>query len=40
MYARSVFVVNSDGKIIYEEIVPEMTQEPNYQNAIDAIVNR
>ena len=40
VYARSVFVINSDGKIIYEEIVPEMTQEPNYQNAIDAIVNR
>ena len=34
------FVINSDGKIIYEEIVPEMTQEPNYQNAIDVIVNR
>lgn len=40
VYARSVFVINSDGKIIYEEIVPEMTQEPDYQKAIDAVTHR
>ena len=28
--ARSVFVVDKDGKIVYEEIVPEIAQEPNY----------
>lgn len=40
VYARSVFVINSDGKIIYEEIVSEMTYEPNYQKAIEAVINR
>nr|WP_248628967.1 thiol peroxidase [Enterococcus cecorum] len=40
VYARSVFVINSDGKIIYEEIVPEMTHEPDYQKAIDAVTRR
>ena len=40
VYARSVFVINSDGKIIYEEIVPEMTHEPDYQKAIDAVIHR
>ena len=40
VYARSVFVINSDGKIIYEEIVPEMTHEPDYQKAIDAVTHR
>jgi len=28
--ARSVFVLDKDGKIVYEEIVPEIAQEPNY----------
>ena len=40
VYARSVFVINSDGKIIYEEIVPEMTHEPDYQKAIDVVTHR
>lgn len=40
VYARSVFVIDSDGKIIYEEIVPEMTHEPDYQKAIDAVTHR
>ena len=40
VYARSVFVINSNGKIIYEEIVPEMTHEPDYQKAIDAVIHR
>lgn len=34
--ARSIFVIDADGKIIYEEIVPEMSQEPNYQAALEA----
>jgi len=28
--ARSVFVLDKDGKIVYEEIVPEIAEEPNY----------
>ena len=36
--ARAVVVVNSEGKVIYNELVPEITQEPDYNSAIDSIV--
>lgn len=32
--ARAVFVVNGDGKIAYSQIVPEITQEPDYDAAL------
>ncbi|MDN6639609.1 MAG: thiol peroxidase [Tetragenococcus sp.] len=35
-FARSIFVLDQDGTITYEEIVPEMSDEPNYQKALDA----
>lgn len=35
--ARSVFVVDRSGKIVYKEIVPEVTDEPNYKAALEAI---
>lgn len=35
--ARAVFVVGSDGKITYVELVPEIAQEPNYQAALEAL---
>ena len=35
--ARAVFVVDRSGEIIYKEIVPEVTDEPNYEAALDAI---
>jgi len=31
---RAVFVVNKDGRIAYKEIVSEITEEPNYEAAI------
>ncbi|WP_035053556.1 thiol peroxidase [Carnobacterium pleistocenium] len=34
--ARSVFVVDSKGEITYQEIVSEMTSEPDYNKAIEA----
>lgn len=34
--ARSIFVLDENGVILYEEIVPEMAQEPNYEAAIAA----
>ena len=34
--ARSVFVVNPRGEITYQEIVPEMSSEPDYDKAIKA----
>ncbi|MCK9492603.1 MAG: thiol peroxidase [Sulfurimonas sp.] len=35
--ARAVFVVDRSGTIVYKEIVPEVTAEPNYEAALDAI---
>lgn len=35
--ARAVFVVNPSGKITYKEIVPEITDEPNYDAVLAAV---
>jgi len=35
--ARSVFVIDRSGVIVYKEIVPEVTDEPNYSAALEAI---
>lgn len=37
LLARSVVVVDPQGKVVYSELVPEITQEPNYDAAIAAI---
>lgn len=37
LLARSVVVINPEGKIIYTELVPEITQEPDYEAALAAI---
>lgn len=37
LLGRSVVVINEEGKVIYTEIVPEITTEPDYQNALDAL---
>ncbi len=34
--ARSIFVLNEHGDLIYSELVPEMAQEPNYEAALAA----
>ncbi len=35
--ARAVFVVDRSGVVVYKEIVPEVTSEPNYEAALEAI---
>ena len=35
--ARAIFVVDRSGMVVYKEIVPEVTDEPNYEAALDAI---
>ena len=35
--ARAVFVIDREGKVVYKEIVPEVTAEPNYEAALEAI---
>ena len=34
---RAVVVINPEGKVVYNEQVPEITQEPDYNNAINAL---
>ena len=33
---RAIFVVNTAGEVTYKEIVPEITEEPNYDAALNA----
>ncbi|MCK9180734.1 MAG: thiol peroxidase [Bacteroides sp.] len=37
LLARAVLVVNEEGKVSYIELVPEITQEPNYDKALEAV---
>lgn len=37
LLARAVVVVDTNGTIVYTELVPEITQEPDYKQALDAI---
>ncbi len=34
---RAIFVVGEDGVVTYKEIVPEITAEPDYESALNAI---
>ncbi|ASQ90731.1 lipid hydroperoxide peroxidase [Prosthecochloris sp. GSB1] len=36
--SRAVVIVDGDGKVIYTEQVPEITQEPDYEAALKAMV--
>lgn len=37
LLARAVVVLDEEGKVIYEELVPEITQEPNYEAALKSV---
>lgn len=37
LLARSVIVVNEAGKVVHTELVPEITEEPNYEAALACI---
>jgi len=37
LLSRAVIVIDPDGKIVYEEQVPELSQEPNYAAALAAV---
>ena len=37
--ARAVFVLDANDNIVYTELVPEITTEPNYQKALDVLAN-
>ena len=35
--ARAVFIVDKDGKLAYIQLVPEITQEPNYEEVVKKV---
>ena len=37
LLARSVLVIDPAGKVVYTELVPEITTEPDYDKAIEAV---
>lgn len=37
LLARSVVAIDADGKVLYTELVPEVTEEPDYQSAMNAV---
>jgi len=37
LFARTVVVINKEGKVSYTELVPKIGQEPNYDTAIAAL---
>jgi len=39
LLARGVIVVDEAGKVVYEELVSEITNEPNYEAAVASLKN-
>ena len=37
LLARGVFVLDADGKVVHAEVVDEVTEEPNYEQALSAL---
>ena len=37
LLARAVVVINPQGEVVYSELVPEITQEPNYEAVLKVI---
>lgn len=35
--ARAVYVLDASGKVVYGQIVPEVTEEPDYDAALSAL---
>lgn len=37
LLARAIVVIGKDGRVVYTELVPEITQEPDYDKALAAV---
>lgn len=37
LLARAIIIINQKGEVIYTELVPEITQEPNYEAALKTL---
>jgi len=37
LFARAVWVVDRDGKVVYSELVPDVSQEPDYDKVLESV---
>ena len=37
LLARAVVVIDKAGRVVYTELVPEITEEPDYDKAVEAV---
>jgi len=37
LLARAIFIVDAEGKLKYQELVPNIAQHPNYDAALEAL---
>jgi thiol peroxidase len=37
LFARAIVVLDEKGQVVYTELVPEITQEPDYEAAFKAL---
>ncbi len=37
LLARAIVIIDEEGKVIYTELVPEIVDEPDYEEALDAL---
>ncbi|NPA51417.1 MAG: thiol peroxidase [Aquificae bacterium] len=37
LLARAVFIVDKEGKVAYKQLVPEITQEPDYDDVLETL---
>ncbi|ALM06935.1 thiol peroxidase [Sediminicola sp. YIK13] len=39
LHSRAVVVIDEKGQVVYNELVPEIVDEPNYKAALEALMN-
>lgn len=37
LYCRAIVVINGEGKVVYNQLVPEIAEEPNYDAALASV---
>ncbi|MGL5397103.1 MAG: thiol peroxidase, partial [Shewanella sp.] len=37
LLARAIFIIDAEGKLKYQELVPNITEHPNYDAALEAL---
>ncbi|MGY8914080.1 MAG: thiol peroxidase, partial [Flavobacteriales bacterium] len=39
LHSRAVVVIDKNGQVVYNELVPEIVDEPNYKAALEALLD-